>query len=180
VKQSFTMRVEEVDLKEWLRASRGVGMTISEWARRGLNAYASGDGKNLRGIRRDDLARGSARPPGPPSSVPAPSAEADDMLGAGAAERFRNQYIRPGVESEHAAAPAKPKDPEEGADGNRSHAESSPAELLPSSHRLDRPEHEKDCQCGVCDFARKAGLKPPLPPKRDKKEDKKPGKKARR
>src|SRR6266849_7959432 len=124
---SFTIRVEEVDLKEWVRAAHVVGMTISEWARRGLNAYAAGDGKNLRGIRPDDLARRSTPAPGPPAvdtdrSVPPPAGD-----------------------------PAGPAQPE-------------PASVAPEP-AFAKPEHPADCQCGVCDFAREAGLKPPLPPK---------------
>lgn len=57
MKSPFTIRVEQVDRDLWHAAAKKAGMSISEWARRGLMGYAgsveksadaTGDQKNLR------------------------------------------------------------------------------------------------------------------------------------
>jgi hypothetical protein len=49
MKSSFTMRVEKVDMEVWLRSANLAGLSISEWARRGLNQYATP--KSDRGLK---------------------------------------------------------------------------------------------------------------------------------
>jgi hypothetical protein len=45
MKTPFTIRVEQVDMEAWVHAANLAGMSISEWARRGLNEYAGRNGR---------------------------------------------------------------------------------------------------------------------------------------
>ena len=96
------LRLSEAELSEWKAAAAENEETLSEWVRGCCNSDvearkefdASRDRENLRRTGGDgvDLGRTGASD-GTPSIVPRPTAEADDAVGAGQAERFRRNYI---------------------------------------------------------------------------------------
>jgi hypothetical protein len=53
MKTPFTIRVEQQDMELWQRAANLSGMSISEWARRGLTAFAEGrvNGRHSQDVR---------------------------------------------------------------------------------------------------------------------------------
>jgi hypothetical protein len=107
VKVSLTIRVEVEDMAAWQAAANLKAQSISEWARRGLNQHAGGDGQPVRDSDSASLAeRGAGSPGGTEKRVRSRSQSTLRHIEDVAHSATRKLKVEPSTMiCEHAAAP---------------------------------------------------------------------------